>query len=81
MLSHVQVAAATVGLEDFGKAYVPGLEAHPAVVAFLQGTTLISSTVLSLLLLKKLSGQPWIIVSPHALAMLLLSAELWYLIL
>lgn len=80
VLSYAQVAAATVGLEQFGQMYVPALEADPAVTAFLQGSTLMSSTAASLLLLKQTSGQAWSSILPHATAMLLFSAELWYLI-
>ncbi|KAK9792466.1 hypothetical protein WJX73_007973 [Symbiochloris irregularis] len=76
----VQVAAATVHLEAFGQAHLPSAEAHPAVIAFLQGSTLASSTLASLLLLRKLSAQPWNKVVPHVISMLLFSAELWYLI-
>lgn len=77
---HVQVAAATVGLEGFGRSYLPSLEAHPAVIAFLQGSTLITSFSASVLLLKNLSAQKWLSVSPHLMAMLLFTAELWFLI-
>ena len=73
-----QVAAATVGLE--GQKWVPGFEAHPAVIAFLQGGTLLGSTALSLLLLRKISDQSWRSLWPHSSAMVAFSTELWQLI-
>ena len=80
ILCCVQVAAATVGLEQFGQQHIPGIEAHPAVTAFLQGSTLLASTVASLLLLRQLAGQPWQQIWPHGVSMAVLACELWYLI-
>ena len=76
----MQVAAATVGLEEFGKTYIPGFEAHPSVISFLQGSTLLAGSSLSLLLLRKLAVQPWRALWPHSLGMALLTSELWFLI-
>ncbi|AFY53895.1 transcriptional regulators containing an AAA-type ATPase domain and a DNA-binding domain [Rivularia sp. PCC 7116] len=49
------VTFATVGLNG---ASLPVLVAHPAVIAFLQGTTLIFSTLLTIFLTQKIARQP-----------------------
>lgn len=76
----MQVAAATAGLEAFGQDYVPSLEAHPAVIAFLQGGTLMASSLLSLVLARKLAAQPWTRMWPHCAGIMLMTAELWQLV-
>ncbi|NEO29476.1 MAG: cyclic nucleotide-binding domain-containing protein [Symploca sp. SIO3C6] len=50
------VTFATFGLSTEG---LPVLVAHPAVIAFLQGTTLITGVLLTVLLTQKIAGQSW----------------------
>jgi transcriptional regulator with AAA-type ATPase domain/NAD-dependent dihydropyrimidine dehydrogenase PreA subunit len=50
------VTMATFGLQG---AALPIVVAHPAVIAFLQGVTLIFATLCTLILTKKISKQPW----------------------
>jgi hypothetical protein len=50
------VTVATVGLRS--EAVLPVAIAHPAVVAFLQGVTLVASVVLCVVLTQKIARQP-----------------------
>ncbi len=68
------VTAATFG---GGPWDLPIAVAHPAVVDFLQATTLIAAFWLSLLLLLKISRQSLWRNAPHAIAMIALSSALW----
>jgi hypothetical protein len=45
-----------------------------------QGSTLLASTALSLVLTRRLAGKPWASVLPQCAAIGLVTAELWYLI-
>lgn len=54
--------------------------AHPAVVAFVQGATLLASAGLSLVLTRRLAGKPWAAVAPQCAMIALFTAEFWYLI-
>jgi transcriptional regulator with AAA-type ATPase domain/NAD-dependent dihydropyrimidine dehydrogenase PreA subunit len=59
---------------------LPILVAHPAVIAFLQGTTLIVSVFLSVLLTQKIARQPLRLLLPQHLGAITLGASLWSII-
>ncbi|MGB3295924.1 MAG: cyclic nucleotide-binding domain-containing protein [Phormidesmis sp.] len=72
----VPVFWATWGLPAQGGEMV----AHPAVIAFLQGTALIFGAFLSILLTQKIARQPWLKLIPQHSLTLALSVILWQLI-
>jgi len=59
---------------------LPILVAHPAVIAFLQGTTLIFGVLLTILLTQKIARQPFKLLLPQHLSAIALGAMLWVLI-
>ncbi len=59
---------------------LPILVAHPAVIAFLQGTTLIFGVLLTILLTQKIARQPFKLLLPQHLSAIALGAVLWVLI-
>ncbi|NEO10030.1 sigma 54-interacting transcriptional regulator [Moorena sp. SIO3I8] len=71
------VMFATFGLSGEG---LPVLVAHPAVIAFLQGTTLISGVLLSLFLTHKIGRQPFSLLLPHHVSTIVLGISLWWII-
>lgn len=73
----IPVTFATFGLN--GEA-LPILVAHPAVIAFLQGTTLIASVLLSAILTQKIARQPFRLLLPQHLATVILAISLWAII-
>lgn len=76
----LQVTAATVGVEEWGKD-LPVLQENAAVIAFLQGACLLSGTALSLLLTRKIGARPWPRLAPQCIFICACAAELWALIL
>lgn len=68
------VTLATFGLTGEG---LPVLVAHPAVIAFLQGTTLIFSVLLTVLLTQKIARQPLRLLLPQHLGAIVLTVSLW----
>lgn len=54
--------------------------AHPAVIAFLQGTALLTGAMLSILLTQKIGRQPWIKLLPQHSVTISVTALLWQLI-
>jgi polyferredoxin len=72
----IPVSLATVGL---GHMQAPTLAADPAVIAFLQGTTLIVTALLSVLLTQKIARQPWRNLLPQHGAILGLLVLFWQL--
>ena len=68
------VTLATFGLAGEG---LPVLVAHPAVIAFLQGTTLIFSVLLTVLLTQKIARQPLRLLLPQHLGAIVLTVSLW----
>jgi hypothetical protein len=54
--------------------------AHPAVISFVQGSTLAASAALALVLTRRLAGRPWAAVLPQCVAIGLFTAGLWHLI-
>lgn len=61
--------------------WLPVAVADPAVVAFLQGSTLLTGSSLSLLLTRKLGARPWNALWGQCAAICGFTAELWYLLL
>jgi transcriptional regulator with AAA-type ATPase domain/NAD-dependent dihydropyrimidine dehydrogenase PreA subunit len=68
---------ATFGL-DSGQ--LPVVVAHPAVIAFLQGTTLIFSVLLSIVLTQKIARQPLRVMLWQHLAAIALGVSMWQII-
>jgi hypothetical protein len=56
-------------------------EANPAVVAFLQGSTLLFGAGASLVLSRRVAGQPWRTIAPQCALIAAFTAEAWHLIL
>ncbi len=73
----VPVTFATFGFSGEG---LPVFVAHPAVVAFLQGVTLIAGVVLTMLLTQKIAGQPVRSLLLQHLAAAVLGVSLWAII-
>lgn len=71
------VTLATFGLS--GEA-MPVLVAHPAVVDFLQGATLIFSVLLTVILTQKIARQPLRLLIPQHLGTVALAVSMWILI-
>ncbi|MGB3208791.1 MAG: sigma 54-interacting transcriptional regulator [Crinalium sp.] len=71
------VTMATFGLSGQN---LPVFVAHPAVISFLQGTTLIFSVLLTVILTQKIARQPLRLLLPQHLATLVLAASLWAII-
>ncbi|MDA0266446.1 MAG: sigma 54-interacting transcriptional regulator [Cyanobacteria bacterium] len=72
-----------VGAATFGRvgAQLPILVADPAVITFLQGTTLLAGIGLSILLTQKIARQPLWVLLPQHLCTLALGAAFWAVIL
>ena len=71
------VTMATFGLNDVS---LPVLVAHPAVIAFLQGTCLIVGVLLSILLTQKIARQQFKYLLPQHGAIALLAVAMWQVI-
>ena len=71
------VTMATFGLDG---ASLPILIAHPAVIAFLQGSCLISGILFSILLTQKIARQPIKYLLPQHLATIFLVVGMWQII-
>jgi hypothetical protein len=71
------VTWATFGLDG---STLPIFIAHPAVISFLQGTTLIFSVLLTWVLTQKIAKQPWISLIPQHLSVVILAIALWIVI-
>ena len=71
------VSFATFGLNG---ASLPVLVAHPAVIAFLQGTVLIAGVVLSVILTQKIARQPLRLLLPQHLSVVVLGVCFWQVI-
>jgi transcriptional regulator with AAA-type ATPase domain/NAD-dependent dihydropyrimidine dehydrogenase PreA subunit len=72
------VAMATFGLNG---SHLPIFVAHPAVITFLQGTTLFAGIVLTILLSQKIARQSFNLLLPQHLATLGLGVAFWSIIL
>ncbi|MGK7910157.1 MAG: sigma 54-interacting transcriptional regulator [Synechococcus sp.] len=71
------VSAKTFGLLGTG---LPTVTAHPAVIGFLQGTTLLVCGVLSVSLLQKIARQPVRVLLAQHIATVVLAASCWWVI-
>lgn len=71
------VTWATFGLASEG---LPMLTAHPAVITFLQGSTLILATLLSVALTQKIARQSLLSLLPQCLGVVAVCLSLWKLI-
>lgn len=71
------VTWATFGFSGLG---LPVLVAHPAVIAFLEGTTLIAAVLLTVLLTQKIARQPFKLLLPQHLSAIALGVSLWLII-
>lgn len=72
----VPVSFATMGLAETSPIWV----ADPAVIAFLQGVTLIAGVILSLVLTQKIAHQPFLKLLPQHGLTLGMAVLLWQLI-
>jgi transcriptional regulator with AAA-type ATPase domain/NAD-dependent dihydropyrimidine dehydrogenase PreA subunit len=72
------VTFATFGLNGAG---LPIVVAHPAVVAFLQGVTLLTGVLLSIVLTQKIARQPFLNLWPQHAATIAITVLFWHLIL
>jgi len=71
------VSAATIG---FSGVDLPVVVAHPAVIAFLQGTALIAGALLAIALTQKIARYPLRLMLPQHMATVGLTMGLWWLI-
>lgn len=71
------VSAATIGLSGIN---LPVVVAHPAVIAFLQGTSLVVGALLAIALTQKIARYPIRLMLPQHLCTLVLTVSLWWLI-
>jgi hypothetical protein len=71
------VSAATIGWSGVN---LPVLVAHPAVIAFLQGTSLAAGALLAIVLTQKIARYPFRLLIPQHIAILSLTAGLWWLV-
>ncbi len=71
-------AWATAGGEQLGL-LLPSLQAHPAVVGFVQSSLLLLGGALSLALHRKLARAPWLTLAPQGALLAAAVAELWLL--
>lgn len=71
----------TLATFGFSGERLPILVAHPATIAFLQGTTLIFSALLTILLTQKIARLPLRFLLPQHLAAVILAATMWAIIL
>ncbi len=73
----IPVTLATFGLSLQG---APIWVAHPAVIAFLQGITLLGGLLASVILVMKITRQPWRTLLPQHICSLVLTVLFWRLI-
>jgi transcriptional regulator with AAA-type ATPase domain/NAD-dependent dihydropyrimidine dehydrogenase PreA subunit len=75
-----RILPVTLATFGYGQLPAPVVVAHPAVIAFLQGVTLVIAALLSILLTQKIARQPLLKLLPQHLAILGLTVMLWQLI-
>lgn len=73
----LQAFAHTVGASGLAP-YLPVVAAGPTVIEFVQGSTLIVSSALSLAMMRKLGAAPWSSLLPHALLIAAFTMEMWH---
>lgn len=75
-----RILPVTLATFGYGQIPVPYVVAHPAVIAFLQGVTLVLAALLSVILTQKIARQPLLNLLPQHLAILGLTVLMWGLI-
>ena len=75
-----KILPVTMATFGFDGASLPILIAHPAVIAFLQGATLIVGILLSILLTQKIARQPFKYLVPQHLAIITVAVGMWQVI-
>ena len=75
-----KILPVTMATFGFDRMSLPILVAHPAVIAFLQATTLIVGVLLSVLLTQKIARQPLRYLLPQHLAIVTLATGMWQII-
>lgn len=75
-----KILPVTLATFQLNNIHVPMFVAHPAVIAFLQGTTLVFAVLLSMILTHKIARQPLSILIWQHLATLGLAASMWQII-
>jgi hypothetical protein len=75
-----QILPVTWAMLGWNGVGLPVLVAHPAVIAFLQGTVLVFSVFLSWVLTHKIARHPLKVLWPQHSGILILGAGLWQLI-
>ena len=75
-----KILPVTMATFGFDGASLPILVAHPAVIAFLQGATLMVGALLSILLTQKIARQPVKYLLPQHLAIVTLATGMWQII-
>ncbi len=73
----IPITLATFGLSGEN---LPILVAHPAVMAFLQGTVLIAGVILSVILTQKIAKQPFRLLIPQHLCTIILAWAMWQIV-
>ncbi|MGF1482149.1 MAG: sigma 54-interacting transcriptional regulator [Cyanophyceae cyanobacterium] len=73
----IPIGLATFGLSGEG---MPVLVAHPAVIAFLQGSILIAAVILSMVLTQKIARQPFKLLLPQHGSAIALGIMFWQII-
>jgi transcriptional regulator with AAA-type ATPase domain/NAD-dependent dihydropyrimidine dehydrogenase PreA subunit len=76
-----RILPVTLATFGYGQISAPVVVAHPAVITFLQGVTLLASALLSIVLTQKIARQPLLKLLPQHLAIMGLTILLWQVIL
>jgi transcriptional regulator with AAA-type ATPase domain/NAD-dependent dihydropyrimidine dehydrogenase PreA subunit len=76
-----QILPVTLATFGYSQIAAPVVVAHPAVIAFLQGVTLVAAAFFSLVLTQKIARQPVLNLLPQHLATVGLTVLLWKIIL
>ena len=71
------VTFATFGMSEVG---LPVVVAHPAVIAFLQGTTLVFSVLLTVVLTQKIARQPLRMLLLQHLGAVIIAVSIWVIV-
>ena len=75
-----RILPVTLATFNYSGKGMPVVVAHPAVTAFLQGTTLIFSVLLTMLLTQKIARQPLRLLLPQHLGAVVLAASIWVIV-
>jgi NAD-dependent dihydropyrimidine dehydrogenase PreA subunit len=75
-----RILPVTLATFNYSGEGMPVVVAHPAVTAFLQGTTLLFSVLLTMLLTQKIARQPLRLLLPQHLGAVVLAASIWVIV-